>query len=500
MKHYLEKELETLLKADSEIFKFIQNHSLDGLWYWDLENPDEEFMDTRFWEVLGFDPETKKHTPQEWFDLIDPIHLELAKENVDKHCADPNHPYDQVVRYTHKSGKDVWVRCRGVAIRDENGKAIRLLGCHNDITDLKESESRTLELLKSYRALVDTESLFYIKTDVAGNYTYANNCFLKRFGYKLDEILGTSSLNSILPEDHPKTYKIVTKCFMEPNIPHRVILRKPYGDGLVRSNQWEFYGVTDKDGKVVEVICVGVEITDLMDRTMEMQRLLNVEADKNQRLQEHSYIISHNIRNSVANMLGIFDLINDDPEDKDTYIELLKSSTLALEGTIKNLNKLLSEEKKAEYDRLEEINVSSELQRIIELETAEIVQLKAKINLNCSEEITIKTLPAYFDSVFHNLISNALKYGLDGNGNHIDINVGFINERLHIEVKDYGDGFDLPNNAELLFRLETRLDREKIGQGLGLFITKHHVKLINASIEVASQVGKGTSFKVIWNE
>ncbi len=106
MKHYLEQELETLLKEDSEIFKFIQNHSLDGLWYWDLENPDEEYMDKRFWEVLGYDPKTKQHTPKEWFSLIDPVHLEVAKENVDKHCKDKNHPYDQIVRYTHKTGKD----------------------------------------------------------------------------------------------------------------------------------------------------------------------------------------------------------------------------------------------------------------------------------------------------------------------------------------------------------------------------------------------------------
>ena len=500
MKHYLERELETLLTKDFEIFKFIQNHSLDGLWYWDLQKPEEEYMDRRFWEVLGHNPEEKKHTPQEWHDLIDPEDLEIAKKNVAKHCEDPSHPYDQIVRYTHKSGKDVWIRCRGVAIRDENGKAIRLLGCHNEITALKESEMHSTELLKSYRALVDTQSLFYIKTDVLGNYTYANDCFLNRFGFKLEEILGTSSLGSIIPEDHPKTFKVVRKCFEEPNVPHPVILRKPYKDGLVRSNHWEFYGTTDAAGKVTEVICVGVEITELVDRTREMQRLLDLEADKNQRLQQHSYITSHNIRSSVSNMLGLFEMIEADPEGASSYIDMLKSSVQALDGTINNLSKLLNDEKQAEYAKLEEINVKQCLQRIIRLETAQIIHLSASINLNCDESITIKTLPAFFDSVFHNLISNALKYGMNDKDNAIDINVSFVDENLNIEVKDYGQGFDLPNNAELLFRLGTRLDREKIGQGLGLFITKHHAKIIGASIEVTSAIGKGASFKVVWNE
>ncbi len=395
---------------------------------------------------------------------------------------------------------DVWVRCRGVAIRDENGKPIRLLGCHNEITNLKESEKRSLELLKSYRALVETDSIFYIKTDALGNYTYANNCFLNRFGYKLEEIIGTNSLNAIIPEDHAKTYKVVSLCFKFPNVPHPVVLRKPYKDGRVRSNHWEFYGVTNEKGVIEEVLCVGVEITELADKSLEIQRLLEVEADKNKRLQEHSYITSHNIRNSVANMLGLFEMIEADPDDSEAYIEMLKTSVHALDKTLSNLTRLLTEEKEAEYQKLEDINVKQFLERIVNLEKVEISRQNVKVNLNCKDDIVIRTLPIFFDSIFHNLISNALKYGMKEHDSMIDINVGYLEKKLFIEVKDYGSGFDLPNNAELLFRLGTRLDREKIGQGLGLFITQHHAKIIGTTIEVNSALGKGASFKVIWDE
>ncbi len=499
MKHYLEQELEKLLKTDSKIFKFIQNYSLDGLWYWDLENPDEEFMDERFWQVLGYKPEEKTHSPKEWYHIIDPVHLEIAKENLTRHLEDENHPYDQVVRYTHKTGKDVWVRCRGFAIRDNDGKPIRLLGCHNEITDIKENEKQSQELLMSYKALVETQSLFYIKTDAEGNYTYANNCFLERFGFDLSDILGTNSMHSIVEEDHPKTYKVITKCFEQPNVPHPVVLRKPYRDGLTRSNHWEFYGVTDDNNNVIEIMCVGVEITELIDRSLEIQKLLDVEADKNNRLQQHSYITSHNINNSVANMVGLVEMIEEDPENTEEYLGMLKSSVHALDATLKNLTKLLTEQKEAEYAQLEELNIIETLKRIIDLETGEISNLKAKVNLNGPTDIVIKTLPAFFDSIFHNLISNALKYGVGSTSNIVDINVGYADNNLFIEVKDYGDGFDLPNNAELLFKMGTRLDRNKIGQGLGLFITKHHAKTIGANIIVNSTVGEGASFKVIWN-
>ena len=78
--------------------------SLDGIWYWDLETQEDEWMSPRFWVTLGHDPPERKHLAPEWQDLIDPDDLQIAIDNFTKHCADPNHPYDQVVRYRHRDG------------------------------------------------------------------------------------------------------------------------------------------------------------------------------------------------------------------------------------------------------------------------------------------------------------------------------------------------------------------------------------------------------------
>ncbi|MGM0199456.1 PAS domain-containing protein [Enterococcus sp. DIV1314a] len=137
---YLKNELYTLINNDTSIFEFIQSGSLDGIWYWDIENPEMEWMSPKFWETLGYNPEEKKHLAREWQDLIFQEDLNLAIANFEKHCADPHHPYDQIVRYKHKNGSTIWIRCRGLAIRDTNGKVIRMLGAHTDITDLKETE------------------------------------------------------------------------------------------------------------------------------------------------------------------------------------------------------------------------------------------------------------------------------------------------------------------------------------------------------------------------
>lgn len=96
--HRLEKELLDLVQSDPDIFTFVEQSSLDGMWYWDLEQPEQEWMSEKFWTTLGYDPQQRKHLASEWQDLINQDDLAEAFSNFEKHCADPNYPYEQTVR------------------------------------------------------------------------------------------------------------------------------------------------------------------------------------------------------------------------------------------------------------------------------------------------------------------------------------------------------------------------------------------------------------------
>jgi diguanylate cyclase (GGDEF)-like protein/PAS domain S-box-containing protein len=183
--HYLKDELYTRISTDPTLFDFLQSGSLDGLWYWDLENPEHEWMNARFWELLGYDPNEKKHLASEWQELINPDDLKVAIENFQKHCEDPSHPYDQIVRYTHKNGKTIWVRCRGIAIRDKEGKPIRMLGAHNDLTELKELEERL-------RYMASTDELTGLMN---------RRSFGEHFGWTLKNMQRTSEVLSLVMID-----------------------------------------------------------------------------------------------------------------------------------------------------------------------------------------------------------------------------------------------------------------------------------------------------------
>lgn len=192
--NYLQIELYELLRERPEVFEFLQNASLDGLWYWDLENPEQEWMNARFWEILGLDPATKQHLASEWQDLIHPDDLQTALQNFEAHCADPEYPYDQIVRYRHADGSTVWVRCRGLAIRNAAGTPVRMLGAHNELTELKQTEAQLRERGQQLQALnEELEAYSYaISHDLQGplrTISGFNQLILRRHGDALpDEV------------------------------------------------------------------------------------------------------------------------------------------------------------------------------------------------------------------------------------------------------------------------------------------------------------------------
>jgi len=259
--HYLQKELYEKVKENSEIFDFIQEAALDGLWYWDLESPEHEWMNPKFWKVLGYTPEEMPHKAEAWQDIIHPEDKKLALENAQKHFANPKHPYDQEVRYKHKKGHTVWIRCKGLAIRNKEGKPLRMLGAHTDITESKENEIKARDELNFLKAIYGNQSIFVVKIDLEGKFTFVNDYYAQIFGKTIESFVGEDSRLGMLKNDLPKLEDIIKKCIEKPQKKVKTELSKEiqqkYSTAL-----WEFIGLTDSKENTIEILGIGYDITE----------------------------------------------------------------------------------------------------------------------------------------------------------------------------------------------------------------------------------------------
>ena len=133
--HYLKQELFDLVKNDNiKFLEFISNGPLDGLWFWDLENPEHEWMSEKFWTELGYEPSEMPHNPESWRGIINADDLENSGKAIQKHIENPDIPFNEVLRYKHKDGSTVYIRCQAYCIKNDEGTPIRMLGTHINIT------------------------------------------------------------------------------------------------------------------------------------------------------------------------------------------------------------------------------------------------------------------------------------------------------------------------------------------------------------------------------
>ncbi|MCH2038781.1 MAG: PAS domain-containing protein, partial [Rickettsiales bacterium] len=192
---------------------FIES-SYDGYWDWYIQD-DYEYMSPRFWEMLGYEPEEKRHHPSEWQSIIFEDSLQIALDNFDKHVKTKGtHPFQQEVKYRHKDGSIVYIICKGKVVEwDEEGNPIRMIGTHTDITAQKEAEN-TLQVQKEYLELSDkVAGIGHWLINIKNKSLFWSDQIYHIHGLKKEEYTPEieSAIESYHPDDKEKVITLVNK-------------------------------------------------------------------------------------------------------------------------------------------------------------------------------------------------------------------------------------------------------------------------------------------------
>ncbi len=479
---------------------FLQNVLLDGLWYWNLLDPAEAWVNAKYWQTLGYGPDELPTAPQAWRAPLHPDDLAEAQQAAEACLHEPDRPFEQLLRATHRNGSTVWLHCRGLVLRNDVGTAAWLLGALFDVSHEKQAQVQADELAEHYSQILSNQSVYIVKTDTEGNYTFANEYFYERFGYA-EDILGTSSLLSIVEEDRAKCIEAVMQCFAQPEVRHQVILRKLAMDNTVKSNHWELKGILDEQGRLLEILCVGYDVTLLVENLQKQQHLLDVTSQQNMRLQNFAYIISHNIRSHSANLTSLVQLLTEakNKAQKGMFLQMLTTSTEQLADTIVNLNDIVTINSNVNKPKTVRA-LRTEIDSTLEVLSVLIRQHHIGVEVDVPPTLEVTVVPAYLDSILLNLISNAIKYRSPNRPASIRLHAHAEPGIVVLTVADNGRGINLVKNRAKLFGMYKTFHDNEDARGVGLFITKNQVEAMLGTITVESQVDVGTTFTIHFNE
>lgn len=207
--------------------------------------------------------------------------------------------------------------------------------------------------------------------------------------------------------------------------------------------------------------------------------------------------VSHELKTPLTSIKGFSETLLsgvDDKEDQEHFLKIIKDNADRMEKLVQDLlilskyDNQKQENQKTEFD-LGELSKSC-------AEKFEIEVKKKNQTLHCFETADVPCVYADKDGierVIINIISNSVKYTQEG-GN-IDIYVGYVHNDAYVKIKDNGIGIpkdDLKRIFERFYRVDKARTRQFGGTGLGLSIAKEIIEQNNGSIDLKSEVKKGT--------
>jgi diguanylate cyclase (GGDEF)-like protein/PAS domain S-box-containing protein len=136
------KIAEDALRDSEERYALAARGANDGLWDWKLGS-NEIYFSPRWTRMLGYSDNEIWSDPEEWFSRIHPADRDRVRAQLAAHCEGTAPEFSSEYRMLHKNGAYIWMLSRGIAVRDENGVAVRIAGSQTDITEGKVADSLT---------------------------------------------------------------------------------------------------------------------------------------------------------------------------------------------------------------------------------------------------------------------------------------------------------------------------------------------------------------------
>lgn len=359
-----------------------------------------------------------------------------------------------------------------------------------------EDLKRALELLeKNETRLVEAQAAAHVgswETDLATLQVIWSAETYRIF--ELDPESFVLTHHTFLDHVHPDDRERVDAAFRDSfqsleynTVEHRIVT--PSGTVKHVEERWKVW--FDPQGVPVRVFGTCQDIT-------ERKSIMTDLMQRNRDLEQFTYIISHNLRAPVANMLSITALLREpdaDASETAQLIDWLSQSVRTVDMVIKDLNEVLQIQRTI-HEVKTPVRLSKLLDDVQESIAALIDLNRVRFVVDFSQVDELTTLRSYLYSIFYNLITNSIKYKRSDADPVIEIRSERRGESVRLRFRDNGLGIDLKQKGGQMFGLYKRFHFHTEGKGLGLFMVKTQVEALGGHIYVDSVIDQWTEFRI----
>jgi len=479
----------TALAQSEERFRLAMDATRDGIWDWNVRTG-EVYFSPSYAEMLGYDARELAARADSWMDLIHPEDRARVLAVNEECIQGPRPSFEVEYRMKARDGSLRWILGRGKAIqRDDQGRALRLVGTHVDVTDQKQTEQALREGEERYRTLFNNAEVGMFRTRLDGSEVLAfNDKYLSLIGRPLDAVLHQPS----------------TLVWADPSA-REAMVRQLKADGQV--HDWPMQVVTSS-GTILDCITSiklfreeGILEGSILDIT-EKKR---AEAE-NARLQAHLHQaqkmdslgtlaggIAHDMNNVLGGILGMAEIGQEDQPPDSPAHRAFGTIIRAAERAGKMVRSLLSFARQGPAG-VEELDMNEILQEEVSLlERTTLARVRLDLDL-ATDLQPIRGDASTLVHAFMNLCVNAL----DAMPDQGTLTLGTRNAEpgwIEVTVADTGVGMSPEVLAKAVDPFFTTKEVGK-GTGLGLSIVYSTVKAHRGRMEIQSEPGHGTRVTV----
>lgn len=260
------------------------------------------------------------------------------------------------------------------------------------------------------------------------------------------------------------------------------------------------FPIRNTEGEITNAVVQAEDITKRVFAEREKEKYNKELIKINNDLDNFIYTASHDLKAPVSNIEGLIHALKESFTEKEASTDqahilgMVEKSISKFKETIQDLTEISKVQKNLQYDT-EEVDINNVIDDVVTTVNDLIKVSDGCLDINIDECRTIKFSKASIKSVFYNLISNALKYRAPERAPKILIRSYKVDNYAVFEIKDNGLGLK-KEYLEKLFKMFKRFHTHVEGTGIGLYIVKRIVENSGGKIEVESEEGVGTTFRI----